>query len=175
MSNREGPQPGEPFKGLNGQSNREGPAKEAFWSIPWPEILPWTFGMGVLTPRPYTTRELLTLEVINWWELPQRQPLLHKSQHHPTASSTLCRMPHPNNKEDRSTNPVISRQDHHIQPCPSEGGKPPKLTSCQNACISHPLHEAYENHWTNLMRAETKGNNKFNLKVWENGTSDAIH
>ena len=29
----------------------------------------------------------------------------------PTTSSTLCRMPHLNNKQNKNTNPVISRQD----------------------------------------------------------------
>ena len=53
--------------------------------------------------------------------LPQRQPLLYKTWHHPTASSTLCRMPHPNHKEEKNTNPIIGRQDCHlIHPCPSE-------------------------------------------------------
>jgi len=82
-------------------------------------------------------------------------------------------MPHPNNKEDKNTNPMISRQDYHTQPCSSEGKK--NLTSChQNVCTSHPLHEAYTNHWTNLTRAETKRKKEFNLKAWENGTSDTI-
>ena len=35
--------------------------------------------------------------------------------------STLCRMPHLNNKQTKNTNPTISRQDYHLsQPCPSE-------------------------------------------------------
>ena len=30
-------------------------------------------------------------------------------------------MPHLNNKQNKNTNPVISRQDYHLtQPCPSE-------------------------------------------------------
>ena len=30
-------------------------------------------------------------------------------------------MPHPNNKQNKNTNPIISRQDYHLtQPCPSE-------------------------------------------------------
>jgi len=38
-------------------------------------------------------------------------------------------MPHPNNKQDKNTNPVISKQDCHlIQPCPSEGKKKKKKT-----------------------------------------------
>jgi len=49
------------------------------------------------------------------------KPLERKKLHHPTTSSTLCRMPHLNNKENKNTNPIISRQHHHLtQPCPSE-------------------------------------------------------
>ena len=36
------------------------------------------------------------------------------------------------------------------------------------------LHEAYTNHWTNLMRAETKRKKDFNLKAWEKETSNTI-
>ena len=51
----------------------------------------------------------------------QRKLLECKIQHQPATSSTLCRMPHLNNKQSKNANPIISRQDyHHIQPCPSE-------------------------------------------------------
>jgi len=46
-----------------------------------------------------------------------------KTQHwcYPTTSSTLCRMPHLNNKQNKNTNQIISRQEYHLtQPCPSE-------------------------------------------------------
>jgi len=36
-------------------------------------------------------------------------------------SSTLCSMPHLNNKQNKNTNPVINRQEYDLtQPCPSE-------------------------------------------------------
>ena len=42
-------------------------------------------------------------------------------------------MPHLNNKQNKNTNPIISRQDHHLtQPCPSEG----KQTNKNSAQIS---------------------------------------
>ena len=51
-----------------------------------------------------------TTERLNWTE--------YKTWHHPTTSSTLCRMPHLNNK---NTNQIINRHNYHlIQPCPSE-------------------------------------------------------
>ena len=50
-----------------------------------------------------------------------------------TTSSTLCRMPHLNNKQNKNINPIISRQDYHLtQPCPSEG----KQTNKNSAQIS---------------------------------------
>ena len=56
-------------------------------------------------------------------ELAQRKPLEYKTQHHPTTSSTLCRMVHLNKKENKNTNPIISRQDYHLtQPCLAELG-----------------------------------------------------
>ena len=51
--------------------------------------------------------------------------------HDPTTSSTLCRMPHLNNKQNKHTNPIISKQDYHLtQPCPSEE-KPTNKNSVQ--------------------------------------------
>ena len=52
----------------------------------------------------------------------RRKPLEYKTWHHPTTnSSTLCRTPHLNNKQNKNTNPPISRQDYHLsQPCPSK-------------------------------------------------------
>ena len=40
-------------------------------------------------------------------ELLQRQPLAYKTQYHRTTSSILCRTPHPNNKQNKNTNPII--------------------------------------------------------------------
>ena len=50
-------------------------------------------------------------------ELTQKKPLEYKTRHHPATSSILCRMSHLNRKQNKNTNPVISRQDCHlIQP-----------------------------------------------------------
>ena len=41
--------------------------------------------------------------------------------HHPTTNSILCRTFQLNNKQNKNTNPIISRQDYHLtQPYPSE-------------------------------------------------------
>ena len=67
------------------------------------------------------------------------KPLQYKTWHPPTTSSTLCRTPHPNNKEDKNTNPIISRQDYHLtQPCPSEEKQinKQKLSSVTQSCLT---------------------------------------
>ena len=51
----------------------------------------------------------------------------------PTTSSTLCRTPHLNNKQNKNTNPIISRQVCHLtQPCALEE----KQTNKNSAQIS---------------------------------------
>ena len=75
-------------------------------------------------------------------------------------------MPHLN-KQDKNTNPIISRQDYHlIQLCPSEE----KQTKSTNLT----LYGVDTNHWTNLRRAETKRKKEFNLEGWEKETSNII-
>ena len=80
-------------------------------------------------------------------------------------------MPHLNDKQNKNTNPIISRQDYHLtQPCPSEE----KQTNKQKLSTHFTLYKAYTNHWTNLRRAETKRKKEFNLEAWEKGTSNTI-
>ena len=75
-------------------------------------------------------------------------------------SSTLCRMSLLNNKQNKNTNPIISRQDYHLtQPCPSEEKQASKQTNKQTKkklSTNLTLYEAYTNHQTNLRRAETQ-------------------
>ena len=109
-----------------------------------------------------------------------KKPLECKALYHPTTSSTLCRMPHPNNKQNKNTNPIISRQDYHLtQPCPSEE----KQTNKQNLSTNLTLYEVYTNHWANLRRAENKRQKEFKLfqrknstflEDWEKETSTTI-
>jgi len=57
-------------------------------------------------------------------ELTQRKPLEYKTCHHPITSSTLCRRPSLNNKQNKNTNSITSRQNYHlIELCPSEKKK----------------------------------------------------
>ena len=97
--------------------------KQEYWSgfpFPSPGYLP---NPGI-KPRSSTLQaDALTSEPPGkpLWELTQRKPLEYKTWHHPTTSSTLCRMPRVNNKQNKNTNPIISRQDYQLtQPCPSE-------------------------------------------------------
>ena len=88
-------------------------------------------------------------------------------------------MPHLNNKQNKNTNPAISRQDYHLtQPYPSEE----KQTNRQKLSTISPYRKL-TNHWTNLRRAETKtkkefnllqGNNSTFLEAWEKETSNII-
>ena len=79
-------------------------------------------------------------------------------------------MPNLNNKQNKNTNPIISRQDYHLtQPCPSEKNKQTNKLS-----TNLTLYKAYTNHWTNLRRAETKRKKEFNLEAWEKETSNTI-
>ena len=76
-------------------------------------------------------------------------------------------MPHLNNKQNKNTNPIISRQDYHLtQPCPSEE----KPTNKQKLSTNLTLYKVYANHWTNLRKAETKRKKEFNLLQGENST-----
>ena len=115
------------------------------------------------------------------WELTQRKPLGKKTRYHPTTSSTLCRTPHLNNKQNKNKNPIISRQDYQLtQPCQSEE----KQTNKNSAQISpysklththtHTKNKAYTNHWTNPRRTETKKKKEFNLEAWEKETSSTV-
>ena len=62
-------------------------------------------------------------------------------------------MSHLNNKWNKNTNPIISRQDHHLtQPCPSEE----KQTRKQKLSRNLTLYQAYTNHWTNPAAAAAK-------------------
>ena len=83
---------------------------------------------------------------------------------------TLYRMPHLNNKQNRNTDPVISRQDYHLtQPCPSE-----KKQTNKKLSTNLTQFKAYTNHWINLRRAETKKKNEFNPEAWDKETSNTV-
>jgi len=49
-------------------------------------------------------------------------------------------MPHLNNKQNKNTNPIISRQDYYLsQPCPSEEKQANKQQQQQTQHKSHPI------------------------------------
>ena len=75
-------------------------------------------------------------------------------------------MPHLNNKQNKNTNPIISR--HSALP---KRGKTNKKTKTQHK--PHPI-GSLTNHWTNLKRAKTKRKKEFNLEPWEKETSNTI-
>ena len=74
----------------------------------------------------------------------------------PNCSSILCRMPHPNRKQDKSANLIVSRQDYpHTQPCPLEGKK-----KKQNSAQISP----YTKLTQTLGRQKPRGGKNSNLK-----------
>ena len=80
-------------------------------------------------------------------------------------------MPHLNNKQNKNTNPIISRQNYPLtQTCPSEE----KQTNKQKLSTKLTLYEAHTNHWTKLRRAETKRKKEFNVEAWEKETLNTI-
>ena len=90
-----------------------------------------------------------------------KETLEYKTWHNPATSSTLCRTSPINSRQNKNTNPVISRQEYHLtQPRPSEE----KQTNKQKLITNLTLYEAHANHWTNLRRAETKRKKEFNLQ-----------
>ena len=91
-----------------------------------------------------------------------RKPLDYKTRHHPTTSSTLSRTPHLNNKQNKNTNPITSRQDYHlIQPWPSEE----KQANKQKLSTNLTLYEAHTNHWNNQKeeRIQPSSRKEFNF------------
>ena len=77
-------------------------------------------------------------------------------------------MPHLNNKQNKNTNPIISRQDYHLtQPCPSEE----KQTNKNSAQIS-PYRKLTQTTGPTLGGQKPKGRNKSTLKP---GKEDLKH
>ena len=68
-----------------------------------------------------------------------------------------------NNKQNKNTNQIISRQDRLTQPCPSEENR-------QTLSRNLTLDKAHTNHWTSLRRAETKWKKELNLLQGKNST-----
>ena len=108
------------------------------------------------------------------------KPPEYKTQHHPTTSSTLCRTPQLNNKQNKNANPITSRQEYHLtQPCPSEEKQElsTNLTLFKVKALSpiqlFVIFQARILEWV-AIRAETKRKKEFNLEAWEKETSNTI-
>ena len=95
-------------------------------------------------------------------------------------------MLHPNNKQNKNTNPIISRQDDHLtQPCPSDGENTTQHNTTQhNTATTHllPPEHKHKSHPTQSLhksrgqsyppRAEIKRKKEFSLKAWDKETSN---
>ena len=128
-------------------------------------VLEWvaiSFSRGSSQPRNRTRVSRVAGRRFTLWPI-QRKPLEYKTWHHPTTSSTLCRMHHLNNKENKNTNPIISRQEYHLtQPCPSEE----KQTNKQKLSTNLTLYEAHTNHWTKIRKPKRRKNSVFFKESW---------
>ena len=122
-------------------------------AVPEAEIKHWAFEVVALTPRSWATRELtlgsITKET-TWIQDPAS----------PTTSSTLCRMPHLNNKQN--TNPVIIRQDYHLTQPSSEEKQTNKQTKTQHK--SHPIQSLQQTTGPTLEGQKPKGRKNSTLK-----------
>ena len=76
--------------------------------------------------------------------------------------------PHLNNKQNKNTNPVIGRQDHHLtQPCPSEEKQTKNSTQISPGTkLTQPLDQPY--------KGRNQRKKEFNLEVWEKETLNTI-
>jgi len=69
-----------------------------------------------------------------------------------------------NKKQNKSTNPIISRQGYHLtQRCPQRKNK--QTNKQKKLSPNLTLYEAYTHKWTNLRKAETKRKKEFNLEA----------
>ena len=78
-------------------------------------------------------------------------------------------MRHLNNKQNKNTNPIISRQECHLtQPCPSEEKQRNKTQHKSHPIRSlhKPLDQPYE--------GRNQKEEGFNLEAWEKETSSTI-
>ena len=95
------------------------------------------------------------------------------------VSSTQRRTPHPNNKQDKNTNPTINDRFPTDTLIPTTSlsltyQSKNKQVNKQKLSTKLTLCKAYTNPWTNLRRAETKRKEEFNLEVLEKETSNTI-
>ena len=90
----------------------------------------------------------------------KRKPLEYKTQNHPTTNSTLCMMPHLNNKQNKNTNPIMSKQDYHLtQPCASE-----EKQKTKNSTQISPYKKLTQSTGTTLGGQQPKGRMNSTLK-----------
>ena len=107
----------------------------------------------------------------------ERKPLEYKTRHHPTTSSTPCRMPHLNNNQNQNTSPVFSRQDHHLsfahQRKNKKGKQKGKEKQKSSAQIS-PCMKLTQTTGPNLGGQNQKGRKNSTLEAWEKETSNTV-
>ena len=90
------------------------------------------------------------------------EPLGYKTRHHPTSSSTLCRMSHLNNKQAK-----IQTQSLAGRITTSLSLTHQRKNNNNKTHTNLTLYEAYINHRTTLGGQKPKGRRNSNLKAWK--------
>ena len=73
-----------------------------------------------------------------------------------------------NNKQNKNTNQIISRQEYQSHSALPIRGK----TNKQKLSTNLTLYETYTKHWANFRREETRRKKEFNFEAWEKETSN---
>ena len=81
-------------------------------------------------------------------------------------------MPHPNNKQNKNTNPIISRQDYHLtQPCPSEENQ---TNEQKKSPQISPYRKLTETSGPTLGGQKPKGRKNSTFEAWEKEISNTV-
>ena len=131
----------------------------------WPEVKPWAFGVGVLTPRQRTNPREHQIVRTHTKETTVIQDLGSSNHQQHSVQDASSKQ-----QTNKNTNTIISRQDYNlIQPYSSEEKETNKKLS-----TNLTLHkEVYTNQWTKLRMEETKRKKRF--QPWSPGKGDIKH
>ena len=146
--------------------------------ILWPEIKPWAFGVRVLTLDYQRTPNPREYQVVR---TPTKATTVYKNRYHPSSGNIPCKhLIQKTSKTKTQTKSSTDRITSSLSPAHQRKKKKKKkktttFTSSQgNTSAGHTLREACANHWTRLLREETKRKKEFSLATWEKETSNTI-
>ena len=143
--------------------------------ILWPEIKPWGFGVRALTLDYQRTPNPREYQIVR---TPTKATIVYKNRYHPSSGNIPCKhLIQKTSKTKTQTKSSTDRITSSLSPAHQrkKKKKTTTLTSSQeNTSTGHTLLEACANHWTRLLRGETKRKKEFNLETWEKEISNTI-